>query len=200
MTDETELASVQEKLEELEQKSEQIGELLERDRRKVEIEVVDEEKPVVAVNGIEMVPVRQVDAWIEGLQDRIDELADVAEEREKQRRGIDRELTELEDLVDHSTGGGDGLWLECRVDKAYKTQEKLVEDGQYCALGPDFADELGVTEGQEVRVRKADQSDTTAVYTVGEVREQEAQLRISNKGRKRLDTKDTFKAEITADP
>lgn len=194
MTDSTGLAEIREQLEELEQRSEEISEVLHQDRREVEIEVVDENVPVIAVEGIEMMPTEQVSQWFEDLRDRMDDVAEIAEEREQQRQELEQELDGLEQLM--ANAEEDESWVECTIDKAYKSQETLLEDGQYCALGPEFAEEIGLSERDELKLRRAEQPEKSAVYIVDEVRGQDAKVRIAKKGRERIDGTGSFEGEV----
>lgn len=89
-------------------------------------------------------------------------------------------------------------WIDCKVKKAYKSQEKLISEGKYCALSPELAEELGVSEGYRVEIRRAHTREKSAVYVVDEVREQKAQIRTGSKGRKRINASGPFEAEIAS--
>lgn len=191
MTETTGATALEAQIDELEQKSEEISDVLEQETDEVGIEVLDEDVPVISVNSVAMMPTEQVNTWFEDLLAQLHSVAEVAEQREQQRKQLENELeTAMENLSGNH-------WYSCTVDNAYKTQETLCSDGQYCALGPDFAARLGVSEGDKVRVRQADSPAKAAVYTVYEVREQDAKLRISNKGRKRIDMDARATGQIT---
>lgn len=162
----------------------------------VEIRIVDEDIPLVEIAGMELVPVEQVEAWISPLQERIDELTDLAEQHHEQRQEFKQELSGLRRLADNPSPHPEKTWRRCTVNKAYKSQENLLDDGKYCALDPDFADKLGVTEDREVELRRIDDPENAAVYTVDVVRDQNAEVRVGKKGRNRLNAKGEFEAEI----
>jgi hypothetical protein len=194
MTETTGATALEAQIDELEQKSEEIGEALDQEVDEVGIEVIDEDVPVISMNSVAMMPTEKVNVWFEDLRARLDSVAEIAEQREQERQQLEQEMEELEQVMEDLTGG---TWVSCTVNKAYKSQEKLLNDGQYCSLDPDFAGKLGVTEGDKVRVRQADQPAEAAAYTVYEVREQDARLRIAKKGRTRIDGEGQFEAEIT---
>ena len=75
------------------------------------------------------------------------------------------------------------------MNKACKSQNTLLEDGNLCALGSEFAEELSIEEGDELKIRRPDKLGKSVVYIVDEIWEQDARLGISKKGRRRLDGK-----------
>lgn len=75
------------------------------------------------------------------------------------------------------------------MNKACKSQNTLLEDGNLCALGSEFAEELSIEEGDELKIRRPDKLGKSVVCIVGEIWEQDARLGISKKGRRRLDGK-----------
>ena len=177
---------------------------------------------VVSIDGRDVVPadevnqhLRRLDRQIAEAHEHVERINEILTERdeagsefdidvEEERRNIEEQWQRINDAKeriglptpDNPSTGQNKSWTGCTVDKAYKSQEKLLEDSQLCALGPEFAEELGLEEGEELRVRRADQPKKSAVYTVNEIREQDAQVRISNKGRKRLNSKSSFEAEV----
>jgi hypothetical protein len=75
------------------------------------------------------------------------------------------------------------------VNKACKSQNTLLEDGNLCALGSEFAEELSIEEGDELKIRRTDKPEKSAVYIDDEIWEQDVRLGISKKGWRRLDGK-----------
>ena len=75
------------------------------------------------------------------------------------------------------------------MNKACKSQNTLLEDGNLCALGSEFAEELSIEEGDELKIRRTDKLGKSVVCIVGEIWEQDVRLGISKKGRRRLDGK-----------
>ena len=75
------------------------------------------------------------------------------------------------------------------MNKACKSQNTLLEDGNLCALGSEFAEELGIEEGDELKIRRTDKPEKSAVYIDDEIWEQDVRLGISKKGWRRLDGK-----------
>jgi TolA-binding protein len=175
MTANSETESPKQRLDDLHQQSEELEALL---QNRSSIEVIDEDVPLVEIDGVEMIPVEQVEAWISPLQERIDELTDLAEQHREQRESIEQELNGLKRLADNPSPRPEKTWRRCTVNKAYKSQENLLDNGKYCALDPDLADKLGVTEDREVELRRIDNPENAAVYTVDEVRDQDAEVRV----------------------
>lgn len=92
MTANSETESLKQRLDDLHQQSEELEALL---QNRSSIEVIDEDVPLVEIDGVEMIPVEQVEAWISPLQERIDELTDLAEQHREQRESLEQELNGL---------------------------------------------------------------------------------------------------------
>ena len=76
------------------------------------------------------------------------------------------------------------------MNKACKSQNTLLEDGNLCALGSEFVEELGIEEGDELKIRRTDKPEKSAVYIDDEIWEQDVRLGVSKKGWRRLDGKE----------
>ena len=55
------------------------------------------------------------------------------------------------------------------MNKACKSQNTLLEDGNLCALGSEFVEELGIEEGDELKIRRTDKPEKSAVYIDDEI-------------------------------
>lgn len=73
------------------------------------------------------------------------------------------------------------------ITKAWKTQRKLLSDGSYCSINPEIANNLDRMPGQQIRIDPIPQSSHSAVFTIDELHDDDADVRVSKKGRTRLE-------------
>ena len=83
-----------------------------------------------------------------------------------------------------------------RVRKSLPTQDDLQHRREHCSADPRALSAVGITKGQQVRVKRND--DIYALYTVTEVRTENGDnvVRMGLRGRRRLDTDEEFDAEF----
>jgi phage replication-related protein YjqB (UPF0714/DUF867 family) len=83
-----------------------------------------------------------------------------------------------------------------RVRKSLPTQEDLRQRREHCSADAHALSAIGISGEQQVRVKRSD--DDYALYTVSEVRIEDTAdvVRMGLDGRRRLNTDDTFDAEL----
>lgn len=83
-----------------------------------------------------------------------------------------------------------------RVSKAWEKQEALLANGKYCSLRSDVADELNRESGQQVRLRWTGDRGTSAAFTIHELHDDDAEIRVGQKGRQRLNIRPSSDIDV----
>jgi len=84
------------------------------------------------------------------------------------------------------------------ISKAFNQQTALLGDGEYCSVHPDVAAELGRTEGDQIRVVPLGSDGRNAAFTMYELHDDDAAIRISKTGRETIGVEPG--AEVTVAP
>lgn len=83
-----------------------------------------------------------------------------------------------------------------RISKAWKEQGAILADGKYCSLRSDIADELNRGPGQQIRLRRTADSGSSAAFTVYELHDDDAEIRVGQTGRQRLNVSPSSRVDV----
>ncbi len=72
------------------------------------------------------------------------------------------------------------------ISKAKSDQSTLLCDGEYCTLRRDIAQEIGSFPGEQVRLKPEGDEGRSAAFTVHDIHDSDAEIRIARNGRERL--------------
>lgn len=105
--------------------------------------------------------------------------------------GADRTRSTSADVNGEATG----LQRSVPIERARPDQSALRADGECCAMTPPLLTALGITPGEQVRIRRS--AEEYAAYTVLEAAGQSPVVYVGEPGRRRLGTPDTFEGTVT---
>ena len=82
------------------------------------------------------------------------------------------------------------------IERAYRSQEDLLDDDTHCSADPTWLDSIGCGVGEQVRIER--ETGEYALYTVSEAREESPSkvVRMGQAGRERLGTNEPFEATL----